>query len=320
MSNLTIDNLEITELPENILLIHQIKTPFHFSCCDGLLVLSKKNRNQKSIALDVNIEPRYVKFLNDKYGPFSDYVCTHSHMDHMAHIYGWEKLGVKIHAPIPEAKNLLDLNNFYTCFGFNEILDFKDVIEFGKINGYQNCQKVVEFKPGAVLTFENLEIETLPFPGHSRAHLGFLLPKEKIIHISCLGFDKPNPEKEGFGPWYGFRECSIPQNLKDIDYAESFFLNYAETLTSSHSYVVKLPDITPFKYMRQKIQSNHKRVCDAIDKLKISSEDEEIPIQPLLDMDLFFPKKKMKGFLLNIYALWEYWIIKKHLEWLELEK
>ncbi len=320
MSNLAIDNLEITELPDNVLLIHQKKTPFHFSCCDGLVIQPKVNRNQTSIALDVNIEPKYIEAINEIYGPFSDYVCTHGHMDHIAHVHKWEEIGVRIHAPEPEAKTLLDLRNFYECFSFNEVLEFSVVEQFGTVNGYKNCKSVIEFKPGDTLSFENLEIETLPFPGHSLAHVGFLLPKEKIMHISCLGFDQPMPGKDGFGPWYGFRSCSIPQYLKDIDYAESFYLNYAETLTSSHSYIVKLPDTTPFKYMRQKIYANHKKVLDALNELNLPNEDNEIPIGQLQDMDIFFPKKKMKGFPLDVYLLWEYWIIKKHLNWLEIEK
>ena len=40
----------------------------------------------------------------------------------------------------------------------------------------------------------------------------------------------------------------------------------------------------------------------------------EAKVSKLLEMDLFFPKHKIKGFLKNIYAFWESWIIKHHLE------
>ena len=46
MSLPQIDNLEIWKVTEDILLIHQKKVPFLFSCCDGLLILPKEGRNK----------------------------------------------------------------------------------------------------------------------------------------------------------------------------------------------------------------------------------------------------------------------------------
>ena len=63
-----IDNLKLTNVTEDILLVHQIKPPFRFSCCDGLLILPKRGRNSNTIALDVNIEPHLINKLNEKYG------------------------------------------------------------------------------------------------------------------------------------------------------------------------------------------------------------------------------------------------------------
>ena len=150
-----INNLEITKITDDILHIHQITTPFHFSCCDGLLILPKEGRNENTIVLDLNIEPEYVYIIKEVLGPVSDYVSTHSHMDHIAHVYAWEEYGVKIHAPIPENKCLLDLRNFYEDFGFNETLKYSEIEKFGKINGYNNCEKVNSYNPGDKLKFEN---------------------------------------------------------------------------------------------------------------------------------------------------------------------
>jgi len=314
MSLPKIDNLEIWEVTEDILLIHQKKVPFLFSCCDGLLILPKEARNKKTIALDLNIEPKYIKNLNDMYGPVSNYVCTHAHVDHTSHVYAWEQLGVNIHAPTPEASYLLDLHNFYRGFGFNEALEYSTIEKFGKINGFHNCNYINSFKPGETLKFENLVVKTISFPGHSRSHVGFLIPKEKVFHISCLGFDKPKPEIDGFGPWYGFKEASISQYIEDINQAESIFLNYAKFLTSSHSYIVKNPDTTPFEYMRTKINENQKKVDNALKISNHSKLSEDEVVNQLLKMDIFFPKKKLKDFLFEIYSLWESWIIRKHIQ------
>lgn len=309
-----IDNLEIRKVTEDVLLIHQIKHPFFFSCCDGLLVLPKKGRNQKTISLDLNIEPKYVNLINKVYGPISDYVCSHGHFDHICHVHAWEELGATIHAPIPEASFLLDLRNFYLGFGFGEGLDYSTVKEFAKLNGYQKSKQVKAFIPGETFQFDNFKIETISLQGHSKAHIGFLLPNEQVFHISCLGFDKPNPETEGFGPWYGFKETSISQYLEDINKAEEIFLQRTRILTSSHSYIVENPDLSPFEYMRKKIKNNQGKVDNALQVSNCTQTSENNAVSHLLDMDLFFPKSRLKGVVCEVYRFWESWIIRKHIQ------
>lgn len=313
MSAPLIDNLEIKNVTNDILLVHQIKAKGNFSTCDGLIVLPKDDRNSKTIVLDANIEPKYIKILNQIYGPVSNYVCTHGHMDHTSHVYAWEQLGAIVHAPNPEATYLLDLHNFYEGFGFNEAMDYSLIEKFGESNGYHKCNRVLSFEPGDSLKFEKFIVETISLRGHSKAHVGLFLPDEKILHISCLGFDQPKPNIDGFGPWYGFKECSIEQYLRDIDYVEKLFLKKAEFLTSSHSYITKNPDKSPFSYMRKKIEQNQNKVDEALKSLDFQLNFEE-KLKKMLELDIFFPKKKMEGFLLNIYTLWESWIIRKHLE------
>ena len=313
MSISQLNNLKITEVSEDILLVHQINPPSYFSCCDGLLILPKEGRNKLAIALDLNVEPHLIQNICDVYGPVSDYVCSHCHMDHITHIHKWESLGVTIHSPIPENSFLLDLYNFYEGFGFNSVMEYSIIETFAKANGFNPCNSVNPFKPGIKLRFDNFIVETIRFKGHSKAHIGFLLPKERIFHISCLGFDQPKPGIEGFGPWYGFEECSISQYLEDIDLAESTYLQFADFLTSSHSYIVKNPDKSPFKYMKEKIEKNQSIVDQAILSLK-SSKNSTLSIDELLKLDLFFPKRKMKGFILEIYNYWESGIISKHIQ------
>ncbi|MFX1503135.1 MAG: MBL fold metallo-hydrolase [Promethearchaeota archaeon] len=313
MSLQKIDNLELRNVTKDILLVHQKVTPSQFSCCDGLIVLPKKGRNTNTIILDLNIEPNLINQVSNFYGAISDYVCTHGHMDHVAHTHRWESLGAIIHAPIPEHKYLLDLHKFYEGFGFNNAMDYSVITKFGELNGYHQCVKVNPFSPGDILEFENFKIETIPLQGHSTAHVGLFLPKERIIHISCLGFDLKKPGDDGFGPWYGFDECSIEQYLKDIDLCESIYLEKCDFLTSSHSYIVKNPELTPFTYMRDKIAKKQSIVDQAIKSINPPSKS-EININNFLALDLFFPKSKMKGFLRQIYNFWESAIISKHIE------
>jgi glyoxylase-like metal-dependent hydrolase (beta-lactamase superfamily II) len=309
-----IKDLDIKKVSEDVLLIHQVKPPFFFSCCDGLLILPKESRNENIIALDLNIEKHLIRSIIDEYGPVSDYICSHGHLDHTCHVHAWEELGALIHAPIPESKFLLNLKNFYSGFGFDEELEYHTVKEFAKLNMYKTCKQVKGFTPGISLEFDGFKIKTISFPGHSKAHIGFLLPKERILHISCLGFDKPNPETEGFGPWYGFEETSISQYLDDINKAENVFLKKANFLTSSHSYIVENPDLSPFEYMRKKIKNNQEKVDKAIKDSSCTQTSEKNALSMLLDLDLFFPKKRLEGVVYDVYRFWESWIIRKHIQ------
>ncbi|GAG05904.1 unnamed protein product, partial [marine sediment metagenome] len=196
---------------------------------------------------------------------------------------------------------------------FIDAMEFSVVKEFAEKNGYRKCQNVSSFKPGHTFKFEDLIIETIPLLSHSKAHVGFLIPEERLFHISCLGFDKKRPEKDGFGPWYGFKECSIEQYLRDITQAELIFLERANFLTSSHSYVVKSPDKGPFIYMREKIAKNQELVDKAIKSHNLINKSIDT-INYLLNLDIFFPKRKMEGFLSEIYNFWESGIIRKHVE------
>jgi glyoxylase-like metal-dependent hydrolase (beta-lactamase superfamily II) len=309
-----IENLEIRKITEDILLVHQIKQPFFFSCCDGIIILPKKGRNERTISLDLNIEQKYVNKLDDIYGPVSDYVVSHGHLDHTCHVHAWEEIGAIIHAPYPESKFLLNLRNFYQGFGFDEELDYETVEDFALLNGFQKCKQVNPYNPGKIFKFGDCIIRTLPFPGHSKAHVAFYIPDAKIFHISCLGFDKPTPEIEGFGPWYGFKEASISQYIEDIKNAEEFYLQNAKYLTSSHAYIVNNPDLSPFEYMRKKIKENQDKIDKFLNLLDTSKITENIIVEKLLTMDIFFPKKKLKGVVYEIYRFWESWIIRKHLQ------
>ena len=307
-----IKNLEIKEVKQDVLIAHQNKVPSDFSCCDGLIILPRKGRNSETVILDLNIQPKYSIELYKDIGPILNYVCTHGHLDHMAHVYGWEALEATIHAPNPEANYLLDLKNFHKD-NFDARVSFSDVKKFAELNEYFSCNNVEAFEPGDTLKFDNLIIETIPFPGHGNGHVGIYLPSEKILHISCMGFDQPEPGIDGFGPWYGFQDCSIKQYLNDIKKAEKLFLEKAKFLTSSHGYIVKNPDKTAFEYMRRKIKERQNLINMAAIKSELSPNLEE-SINLLLEQDIIFQKKKMKSFLKKIYTFWEYWIIKQHLQ------
>ena len=71
--------------------------------------------------------------------------------------------------------------------------------------------------------------------------------------------------------------------------------------------------MTPFIYMREKIEKNQSIIDQAIVSLKLKNKS-EVSLKDFLDMDLFFPKKKMDKFRYDLYSFWESGIISKHIE------
>jgi len=314
MSYPKINNLIITRLTNEIFLCHQLKASAPFTCCDGLIIRPKKGQNSNTIILDLNLEPKYIRQIDKIYGPVSDYVCSHTHLDHSAHVHVWESLNVKIHVPLQEYEHLLDHKILLERFGFLEGLSLSTGKKFIDLNGYNECKQVHPFQPGSILDLDDLLVKTIHFPGHSFGHVGFYLQEPMLLHMSCLGFDQPNPNIDGFGPWYGFEHNSITQYLEDIDKAEKIFENNGNILTSSHSFVINKPSKVPFEYMRRKIEENQEKVDNALKCLGKNHFSEDEKVKELLKLDLFFPKHKMRGFLLEIYTLWELWFIKNHIK------
>jgi hypothetical protein len=69
--------------------------------------------------------------------------------------------------------------------------------------------------------------------------------------------------------------------------------------------------------MLNKIKENHKKIQNVLknfDDTHLKNQKIANLAKILFEKDIFFPKKKMKSFLKNIYRLWEYWIIRHHLE------
>ena len=79
-------------------------------------------------------------------------------------------------------------------------------------------------------------------------------------------------------------------------------------------YIVENPDLTPFEYMRKKIESNQEKVDNALNVSAGTQTSEENAVNNLLDMDLFFPKRRLEGVVNDVYRFWESWIIRKHIQ------
>ncbi len=315
-----LENLEITQLTNEVFFIHQIKATNFFTRSDGLLLLPSPLKNQTPVIMDLNLQPKEISLVYNAFHLSNynriDYVISHAHMDHIANVYKWEELGATIHCPQDHKEKITNVEHFYKDYGFYEGVDKQVVEKFAPLMGYQECKNVPQtFVSGETLVFDQLHVETIPLLGHSGGHVGFFFPDFKLLHISCVGFDLQNPAEisRGFGPWYGFDECDLDVYQADITKLENKFFQDANIMTSSHSYVVYEKTHFPFEYMRNKIKENQKKVNQAISTLKIDHLSHEEQLQFLIKQDIFFPKKRMDSPLKEIFTFWELGLLKHHL-------
>ncbi|MHA1674125.1 MAG: MBL fold metallo-hydrolase [Promethearchaeota archaeon] len=330
-------SLEITHLRENVYHITQTTSQGRFSSCDGLLCLPSNSNDSHVVILDLNLEP---PFITEVFQTFNlaqyeriDYFISHAHMDHIANVWKWEELGANIFLPSPFPSNIL-LNplNFLKHFHFEDYVSLATGYKLCETNGFHPCRQLAKsYSPRDLLPIDSIKltIMSIPLYGHSIGHTGYLFPDLAIVHISCLGYDLRHPynldntdypKNLGFGPWYGFPDCSLSQYWADISKIEEKFEEFNQEdqlipiLTSSHAHVIRGNATKVFDYMRQKIMKLHEKIRTLLRDLNLLDlQDEEKILEILLKKDIIFPKRKMQGWLQELYTFWEYWLLKLHL-------
>lgn len=320
--------LTITPLDEETFHISQQKSSKRFSTCNGILYLPQTTDDPTAMIIDLNLEPKYIEeviqsfHLKQNY-PTWNYYVSHTHMDHIANVWKWEELGARIHiSELYPADFLCDPNNYLQRYNFIEKVGRENGFKFVRNNGFQSCKhKAHQFKQLLpTSTSEKSLIIPIPLNGHGRGHTGFYLPKNRILHLSCLGFDLREPGAHGFGPWYGLPDCSLGiywQNIKDM---EEFARDIIENpiITSAHGYVIHGYEELPFQYMRQKILDRHHQIREISAQNHLDPKNEEEWISRLLEEDLIYPKKKMHGWLRDLFSYWESGHLRLHLPYLDL--
>jgi len=345
------ESMWITPLRDNIFHIAQKATQRRFSSCDGLLCLPDNySTNQvdpldqadkakpidqvKSveiedpiIVLDLNLETPCFDEIIERFhlnqAPKIEYYVSHGHMDHIANVWQWERLGANIHLPAPYPSEFLtDSLVFLSHFRFAEYSTLESGHMLCSSNSFHPCKRPAHtYIPGEPIRHGKWDIQTLPLFGHGQGHTGFFFPRREILHMSCLGYDLRSPDDKGFGPWYGFPDCSLPEYWKNIADMEQKFLIECQDpiLTTSHATVLTEKTAFPFTYMREKIISTHQKIRDISKTHGLETTNEVEWVKAMIPHDPLFPKKKMRPWLKDIYGLWETWHLKHHFPYIEEE-
>ncbi len=176
----------------------------NFTSCAGIIVNSVKK-----VMVDTNMGPGHTSSLLELEQPDAA-IITHYHLDHSI----WTRqvaahTNARIFIPEPEENYLtsLDFVIEQTAQPFGMAEEWKNFVKnnlgykaLGNHECYSNATSFKDLAPEMVI------VET---PGHSPSHTSFYFPDEKILFSGDMGLDR-------FGPWYGWKDCSIKKIVDSI--------------------------------------------------------------------------------------------------------
>ena len=300
--------LKFTKLTQSTTLVRS-KRPEIWKC--NALIIDCENA---SILIDCNFnEPETSQLLDFLHNPAVACYITHTHIDHVNHLHFLAGRGVPIYAPEPENLFLSEIDLLLLNGGAEERAmrtEMKDYI-CGDL-GFKEIEKVISFVSGTTVQHANITIESIPLPGHSPGHTGFLITdcktQEKVLFVADIGLDD-------FGAWYGFAYCDLTEYRKSLSHLNNLYKPRRQILLSSHG--------NPHFHNNP---GNLGWISDGIDKtekklLRNLSVNPGKTVAELTFTGLYYPLSsigKMPEKLKKLYNFWEYWTLKNHL--LELEK
>ncbi len=272
--------------------------------CNGLIV-----RGEGGVVLiDCNFTDEEIGQLMERTGEsISGYFVTHMHIDHVNNLHLWEARGVPIHCPRPEDDFLRDFRNLLrasgsTAFGMDESMRAFT----GKVQGFREISVVRGFDPGEVFRIGNITLKTLPLPGHSPGHTGYIVgagTEREILFASDLGLDD-------FGAWYGFDYCDLAAYRQSVAAARDLYAEGDYILAASHSGpFIERQEVSLFDGITGKMETVGEGLMSAV------RERGPVALRDLVLTGLYYSPaslEKMNPFIRGLYGFWEYHTLNNH--------
>lgn len=276
--------------------------------CNGLVI---KNENE-AILIDCNYNKDEIDQLLEAIEvPVRSYLVSHMHLDHVNNLHKWNGYGVPLLCPVPEDSYLRDFSNLLKFSGSTGYGTDEEMKLFTfKIQGFREIKDIQGYLPGSVFELTGVTVESIHLPGHSPGHCGFVIKdtrgrvREDVLFTSDLGLDS-------FGPWYGFKYCSISDYRKSISLLRDMYRGGNYILAGSHNEPVP-PEkgAEMIDRIDEKINTNERRLLNYI------SKNREFSLDDILLTGLYYSRssmEKMNDLVRTLYRFWEYYALKNHL-------
>ncbi|MFO7794643.1 MAG: MBL fold metallo-hydrolase [Promethearchaeati archaeon] len=293
------------ELIDGIFLVKENSS--RVNILNSLVIEQKK---QSNILIDTNypfddIDNLYSEIDNAEFLLFS-----HGHLDHTAHaFYHQNKYKTPIYIPIQESEYVTNIETLSDKIGFKKLnLEDKYRMMIKKYMKFDLCNEINSYIPGKDnFQSRNFIINTIHIPGHSPGHTAFSIKSKdetskSILYVSDIGSH----------PYYGDLSSNLTEYRKSIDKLERIYLNGEYILIPAHGTYYLDKDKEFFNRIRQKIDSNEKKIVDCLNTRNYKSIKAIVEERILTSTDRIFEPIK------ELYYIWDGGMILNHLD--ELNK
>ena len=163
---------------------------------------------RKKIFIDMSMENELSRKLVEEENP-DVLVASHYHLDHSLWLRKVNLNGREVWVPEGEEGYFSDIERFLDGTvgpdspfreGFRSVL--LSFLRWKKVEGFTSYGEIS-------VDLGNFTLEVIRIPGHSPGHSAFYIPEKRILFAGDIGVGK-------FGPWYGWRDCSIPAYIESV--------------------------------------------------------------------------------------------------------
>jgi len=189
------------------------KYPF----CHSVLV-----DDEKKAVIDASSDQERLQAFKDQ-GPMDFLITSHAHEDHL--VFNYLFAGSKFCAHPADAPYFKDLDALIDCYGDMTAEEIEAWRRFLTNECHYRPREVdLPLRDGSVLDFGRTKMEVIHTPGHTKGHLAFYFPGEKVLFTADLDLIR-------FGPYYGDRGSDIEETLSSLRRLKTY---PAETYLTSH--------------------------------------------------------------------------------------
>lgn len=264
-----------------------------------------ENKDESNILIDANYPFNDIDLLYSEIEDAYQLIFSHGHLDHTAHAFYHEnKYHTPIFCPIQEKEYLTDLDQLMSIVGFKTLNleeDYRTMVkEYMK---YSECEEINTYIPGEhFFESQHFLINTIHIPGHSPGHTAFCIQSKRnnspqILYVADIGSH----------PYYGDLNSDLKEYRKSINKLEKIYFNNDVILIPAHGNYYLQKDEAFFERIREKIDSNEKKILDCLNK------NEYKPIEQIVEERILTPPERIFEPIKNLYYLWDGGMILNHL-------
>jgi glyoxylase-like metal-dependent hydrolase (beta-lactamase superfamily II) len=172
--------------------------------------------------IDASSDPdKLLSFQGEK--PIDLLITSHAHEDHLVFNYLFSRSTFCAHAH--DAPHFENLDSLIDCYGDMSPEEFEKWRKFFLEECHYRPRRPDLFlEEGQVMELGDTKMEILHTPGHTRGHLCFYFPKEKVLFTGDLDLTR-------IGPYYADRTSSLEDTLRSLERLKTYD---TETYLTAH--------------------------------------------------------------------------------------